>query len=424
MPRSRASRADLDVYLLPAVVGSGWGDLAEVHAAGQWLSKAGFPVQIYRPPEHRWPRGLPGPFDWPRQVSRARGGAPRALTISSQFGVTCAPGRDEPLGRAGPWAPEVAALEAAYGADAVLHVSLEEFARTLTSREQVDEREREGGVPSRVRAGRRGTLGRRSQEREAHELYRKFRAFDRPNLLTVFPTFSPRTAFHREFPEAVQTGPVPPYGVGRARRRPHRGKHLLWYASPSTSDRLLRGIRSALAGSMLGVSLTVRSPRELPIPPIPGVRLLDPGPSGPSDWDRIWSGTDLVIASGSRTLLEAIVRGVPFLYFNGVAGRGARTRRHRPEKLDALLRRGSGRRCPPGLRRDLLDFARARRVAEIVRDRLHRPQANAPFLLSSGFPADRSNGAEFLLRVAREFAGDPDRGAREQAERWRAAAGR
>jgi hypothetical protein len=65
-------------------------------------------------------------------------------------------------------------------------------------------------------------------------------------------------------------------------------------------------------------------------------------------------------------LLEALELGGPFLYFNGLLGSGPSARRHRPEKIAALLRLGQQHGVPQSLRRDLSDFARGRRVRKVV----------------------------------------------------------
>lgn len=408
---------------MPSVIGGGLGDLAEVHSAGAWLLDAGFPVRIFRRAGHTWPGRRSGPFDWPLEVPRPVAAAARAVTVSSQFGVTAAPARDEPLGRAGEWAPEVEDLEAAYGPDRVLHLSLEEFARTLTSRQQVDEREREGGVPARRSRAPRDGRSRASLAREAHDLYRKFRAFDRPNLLTLFPTFVPVPAFRREFPEAIQIGPVRPHGLRPPVRRPHRGRRLLWYASPSSSERLLTGILSGLRESGPGARLLVRAPRALPLPSDPGVTVELLGESPAASWGRTLGSVDLAIVTGSRTLLEAIATRTPFLYFNGVAGRGARTRRHRPEKLASLLRLGAGGGIPPEWRRDLLSFSRARRVREIVDDRLRHPRPAPHVAWSRGFSRDRSEGERVLVDLAARFSDARSPTAPRFAAAWRALPG-
>ncbi len=416
MARRTPEGGSLEVYLLPSVVGGGLGDLAEVHSAGRWLSSAGFPVRIFRRPGHpETAQGL-GPFDWPPITPRPLRRSTRALTVAAQFGVTCAPGRNEPLGRPGEWAGEVAALEDAYGRAQVLHLSLEEFARTLTSRQQVEEREREGGVPSRLRRVRRP---RSAQIRQAHELYRKFRAFDRSNLLPLFPTFAPVRAFAREFPEAVQIGPIRPFGVPPRRRGSRPGRRVVWYASPSTSDRLIDGIRAALVDAGPGARLTVRAPRPLALRPAPGLHIDARAEMPEAAWRRAWAAADLAIVTGSRTLLEAVAAGVPFLYFNGVAGRGRKVRRHRPEKLLSFLRLGPRGGIGPAWRRDLLDFSRARRVREAVRDQLaHTPGAQS-VAWSRGFPRGRSEGQQVLVELARRFARGQDRSAPELVRAWR-----
>jgi len=127
--RRRAARRAVDVYLMPAVVGGGRGDVEEVLGVGRALARTGYAPVVPRV----GPRAvLPDrSFDWSgiRPTRRVVRRAPRAVTISSQFGVTAAQGRDEPLGRAGPWADARAAVDRAYGPGQVLHLSLEEFAR-------------------------------------------------------------------------------------------------------------------------------------------------------------------------------------------------------------------------------------------------------------------------------------------------------
>ena len=155
------------------------------------------------------------------------------MTLSAWWGVSAAPPRAGPLAGLGPWSEESAAVEAAYGAGNVLHVSFEEFARTLTSREQTFERWREGGVPLREireRLRRPGTAG---EIAEFHAAFRRFRGFDRADVLHLYPTFLPSRAFHREFPEAVACGPFLPEPVRPA--PPPRPRRWAWYASPASS---------------------------------------------------------------------------------------------------------------------------------------------------------------------------------------------
>jgi len=149
----------VDVYLFPAVVGGGLGDIEEVLAAGRYLAAAGFRPTLYRAEGRALPQDVDGPWEWPpveRRRSIDRRGA-AALTLAPSWGVSAAPSRPVRFGRGGPWEVECRNVEAAYGPDRTLHVSLEEFARTLSSREETRERFREGGVPahalpSRLRA--------------------------------------------------------------------------------------------------------------------------------------------------------------------------------------------------------------------------------------------------------------------------------
>jgi hypothetical protein len=400
-------RAGLDVYLFPAVVGGGWGDIEEVLLAGRDLARRGHRILLYRGAGRALPRSVEGPFEWPAHTrsTRLRPRAPRALTLSAWWGVAAAPPRDEPFGRAGPWAEESAAIERAYGPDDVVHVSFEEFARTLTSRQQTVERWREGGVPLREirRKLRAPTV--RAEVAAFHEAYAKFRGFDRPNVLHLYPSFEPSRAFAREFPAAVQCGPFWPERAARSiRRDPNR---WIWYASPGSSARLADRIAQGVPSTRPPMTLDVRSPVALALPTTDRFRwrTLPPLPAGP--WRARYAGADLRIATGSRTLLEALEAGGPFLYFNGVSGPAGAERRHRPEKIEALLRVWRKLGVDPQLRRDLADFSRLRNVASV----LGRARTSAAWRRSfprrrtvRGFRPPYDSAAELVARVADEFA--------------------
>ncbi|MGI0068610.1 MAG: hypothetical protein ACREB9_09455, partial [Thermoplasmata archaeon] len=211
MPRGRLS-SRLDVYLFPAIVGGGLGDVDEVLCAGSHLARAGFPITFYRSRGRPLPPGVDGPWDWPRhtRADRLDPRAPKALTIAPAWGVSAAPSRDEPYGRGGSWEEEAREIERTYGLDATVHLSLEEFARTLTSRRESAERLREGGVPSREIQRRTRRRAFERDVRKFHAMYRRFRAFDRPNVAHLYATFRPDRSFAREFPEAIQCGPLWP----------------------------------------------------------------------------------------------------------------------------------------------------------------------------------------------------------------------
>ena len=93
----------MDVYLLPAVIGGGLGDIEEVLAAGRRLSRAGFPIFFYRRPGRALLPAVDGPWEWPphRTVRRLRPTARVALTVTPAWGVSAAPRRSGALGRPG-----------------------------------------------------------------------------------------------------------------------------------------------------------------------------------------------------------------------------------------------------------------------------------------------------------------------------------
>lgn len=418
--RRRPAAPDVDVYLFPTVVGGGLGDIEEILAAGRHLERAGFSLLLYRRPGRALPRSVDGPFDWPRVARRSEirtdGRAPAAVTVSPCWGVSAGPSRPEPFGRGGVWEEECADVERAYGPSRTLHISFEEFARTLTSREETIERYREGGVASRVIAAQSRTSGFAREVRQFHDAFARFRAFDRPNVLHLYTTFRPRRAFVREFPEAVQCGPL-----SSGRRAPSRRRRAIngrggwiWYASPSSSDRLLGPLLAGLSGRMQGGSLTIHTPRPMPSAPGPPGSLPFRTVIGlrPRDaWQREFDGARMRIVTGSRTLLEALDRGGPFLYFNGLIG-GRSAHRHRPEKIRALLELGRRRGVDRGLLGDLADFSRGRRVEEIVAraDRAEGAWGRFPSFrpLPSGFRSGYEDAAALVVAVGRALAERPE----------------
>ncbi|HEV2318029.1 MAG TPA: hypothetical protein VGV89_10735 [Thermoplasmata archaeon] len=423
MSERRSPRASgLDVYLFPAVVGGGLGDIEEVLLAGRRLERAGFLPILFRRPGTPLPRSVPGPWGWPRvrRVDRVAPRSPRALTLSAWWGVCAAPPSDRPFGRPGPWAEEAAEIERVYGPDRVLHVSFEEFARTLTSREQTGERWREGGVAVRE-IRRRLRDGRHEAEiQEFRAAFERFRGFDRPDVLHLYPTFARSRTFAREFPRAVQTGPFWPEPPPS--RRTSDPRRWIWYASPSSSPLLASQIARAWSPRRPSVTIEVRAPTRFPLPSAPGLRWRWIPPLSYPAWHRRFATAGVRIVTGSRTLLEALVVGGPFLYFNGVTGTGRGARRHRPEKIDNLLRAWKRARVSPRLRTDLADFSRLRAVRRVV-DRARSdpawsrafPQRHPP----RGFRPPFDDAGALVEGVARTFA-EGTMGASELVARVRA----
>lgn len=399
-----------DVYLLPAVVGGGLGDIEEVLAAGRRLDRAGFSITLFRRPDHPLPTSVDGPWDWPRHL-RVRALRPRsstALTIAPAWGVSAAPARSGPLGRPGPWAEEVAEIERTYGPDRVLHVSLEEFARTLDPRTETRERLREGGVEARAIPDRLRSADHRGEVEQFRISFERFRAFDRPNVLPLFATFHPSAAFARAFPGAVQTGPLWPGaqwdGAVRRAQRPPGRREWVWYASPASAERIAPKVLEGLATIRPRVDLYVRSPRPWSsVPTVPRLTL-ETGPLPATAWRRRFAGAELRIVTGSRTLLEALEADGPFLYFNGVLGAGRRTRRHRPEKVAALLGAGRSGGAPRSLLTDLARFARGEDVVGVVRRAARRPRADWERLRSAtlrrAFRSPYDDLGDLLVAVA------------------------
>ena len=289
-------------------------------------------------------------------------------------------------------------------------MSLEEFARTLTTGREARERFREGGV-----AARRIPARLRAEPEPDRQRFRaafaQFRAFDRPNVLHLFASWRPDRAFGREFPAAVPTGPLGsgPRASGR-RARPRSGRWV-WYASPASAEEIAPAVVRGLAAAGRPIALLVRTSRpwRRPLPPGAAVALRD-RPMPPAAWRRAFSAAELRIVTGSRTLLEALELGGPFLYFNGVLGHGPGRRRHRPEKIVALLEALRAAGAPADLRRDLADFARGRRVEAIVRRaargsggwaRVPRPVPRR------GFAPGFEDAGAVIVRAARALARAP-----------------
>ncbi len=415
----RGAATPVDVYLFPAVVGGGLGDIEEVLACGRHLEAAGFPLTLYRRRGRALPRSVEGPFDWPAHARRSkileRGRASTAVTVSPCWGVSAAPSRPEPFGRGGVWEEECSDIERAYGPEQTLHISFEEFARTLTSREETIERYREGGVPSRKIRVRSRTAEFTREVEQFHDALVRYRAFDRPNILHLYSTFHPRRSFVREFPEAVQCGPLP---SGRRRSRPRtsggaRRGAWVWYASPASSHRLIEPILSGLAARTPASAISIHTPRPMPGTvdrSARGVVRIVLGLEARGNWQDEFDQARVRVVTGSRTLLEALELGGPFLYFNGLMGDRS-PRRHRPEKITALLDLGRRARLDPGLLRDLDDFSRGRRVGEIVMRADQRLGGWRRFPVFrpgiSGFPPGYENAGTLVTSVVRSLTGRP-----------------
>ncbi len=328
-----------------------------------------------------------------------------ALTITPAWGVTAAPGGPGPLGRPGPWAEEAAAVERAYGAERTVHVSLEEFARTLGARAETLERFREGGVPRRELRARLAGAEANGDVARYRAAYRRFRGFDRPNVLSVFAAFRYDPSFGREYPEAVQTGPLWP-GVDSRRPPFRRSRSWVWYASPASSRAILPGVLRGLKAARRRTDLVLRPPPRTSLPPTSAGVEIRSEPVSPDLWRRAFETAGVRIVTGSRSLLEALELGGPFLYFNGVLGTGRARRRHRPEKIASLLRVARDDRWPEDLLADLADFSRGRRIASIVARAANGAGSWSRFPawpVTAGFAPGFEDAGTTLVRIATEL---------------------
>lgn len=403
-------RNAVDVYLFPAVVGGGLGDIEEVLAAGRHLARDGHRPILFRTAGVPLPRSVEGPWDWPPLTRRGtlRPRARRALTITPSFGLSAAADTLGPLGRGGPWQREAVAVERAYGRPRTVHVSLEEFARTWPSRREARERYREGGRSAREIRALAQRPGFDREVHRWHDAYRRFRAFDRPDVVHLFGSFYPQSSFSQEFPEAVPCGPLWPHRYDRrSGLSTPRDPTWVWYASPASAERLLPAVLEGLAPVPSAPFLWIRSPRPWQRAPPRGRGRLQVTVASRARWRARFASAALRIVTGSRTLLEAIELGAPFLYFNGVLGEGPHRRRHRPDKIEALLRAADDRKVAPDLVRDLRDFSRGRRVGSAVYRAASREGGWARFPRGrwvNGFRPPYDDLGRLVVRMARVLA--------------------
>jgi len=130
-------------------------------------------------------------------------------------------------------------------------------------------------------------------------------------------------------------------------------------------------------------------------------------PEGPTEWNARFRRADLRIVTGSRTLLEALEVGGPFLYYNGIVGRGRSRRRHRPEKIAALLEAWRSEGVGESVVRDLENFAAGRSVARVVQRAASDPSFARGFpdaWKPRGWRPPFGDAGQFLLHVAEAWA--------------------
>ncbi len=436
LPRNVA-REPLPIYIMPSRIQQGWGDVAEIARASAVLHRAGFPLYSLEPPregdaapprkdprvELRSPRderwlGFPPVRRLARPIGKGR-----AAILITWWGMAGRRSDREGSPVPGPYAPAVESIVAAHPPGAVLILSLEEFAFSAGSRESSRESFRQAGwTEARGERHLRTPEGRRRIGRY-HRAFVTARGGDAPEVLHLVGTFAANPAGVREFPFLVEVGP---YAISRRRPVPPRSsprREVLWYASASGSESLLAPLLRAL-GEQEGApwTLSVRT-NEVTRQPLlsrgnsiasSSVRLEWLPPLPGASWERRLRSARLLIVGGGQSLVDAVASGRPLLYFNGtLGGEGSSpVRAYRREKLLTLTRAMRARGAPPGLVRDLLDFADGRNVRPILARALGMPAWSKgwdAFYQSAPWPpvdlpAPRADGGRYLVDVCREFA--------------------
>jgi hypothetical protein len=428
VPPLAPGRPRLPVYVFPCRIQQGRGEWVETGRAVRLLARAGYPLYHLRSvtPSREGredPRAVPldpsrgGPEPFPRvEPLRAPVPSRQAVAVVTWFGVTAR--RSDLAGdpMPGPLADRFERLREAHP-DGLLILSLEEFGTARTSREAVTEGLRQAGLcPRRIRQVLRSPEG-KDRLRRYRQAFFRARAGEREDVLHLFPEFFPSLPALREFPFALPIGPFWPPRPGRAVARlpaTRRTRRVVWYASASSSSRLLGPLLDALGGLSQPVELFVRhgSPWALPDPSSSAgrpVRVVELGPESRPRWEGRLRAADLRVVGGSQSLVEAVSDAVPFLYFNGAlrtpAGGSVGFRR---EKLLSLLRGSSRRRGERLVARDLRAFADLRGVSGVVRRALGSGRWRAGCVrltrqAGRAYPPGLRAGEAYLLSLVRSF---------------------
>lgn len=449
--RQNGGRRRPVVYLLPCRVQQGWGDVVEMARASRALAGAGFPLLYLTEgtptpqlPQRGDPRAVPvdpGSVRWagfPRvtRIGRPLGGQP-AIVLATWWGMTARRTDSEGGPVPGVFAERVERIVTSHRGWGVLHVSLEEFGSGASSRTASREALRQAGYdPPRIARYLASAEGKAWRLRY-HQAFVAARGGDREDVLHLAGAFSRSPGASREFPFMIEVGP---YGFPRSppcRAPTLRGsrKRVLWYASPEDSYSFAQELlaprgstavsrvrfeirlgsrdRGELERWVMGSGEAPRnSPERGPGAPRPEVMVLPV--QGAGEWRRRMASADVVIAGGSQSLVEALARARPFLYFNGrMRGlTGDRSRAFRREKLLSLTRAMRTRGVPRDLVRDLLAFADGFEPARVLERALHAaewreglsplfdPAAWPPWDL----PPLRRDGGTYLVDVAQRFA--------------------
>lgn len=426
-----SAHARLPVYVFPVRIQQGWGDVQEMANACWALARHSRQCELLslrdpvgsgradRRAQYVDPSDA-GPVRFPpvRRVERPTGHG-RAVILATWWGTTARRHDAEGSPLPGTLEPAVEAVRRAHSSDPTLIVSLEEFASDQSSREALGEAMRQAGWSSRKRGVQlRSTTGQKELELY-HRTYTLARGGERGDVLHLVSTFSPGAAGLQEFPFLVPVGPFARRTSPRTSGpRPSPGPtRIVWYASPASSAGFARSLFLALKEGGSPVHLLIRPGTDARVPWPPS---LDPkitlefAPALPEEsWRARWRNADLRIASGSQTLVETVLMGRPFLYFNGIVqGPGEAPRAFRREKLLSLTRALRSAGVAESVIGDLENFADGQNLAEVLQRALgsvrwRRELQRGMSRLPVGLPPDRRDGGRFLSRTVSAFAEHP-----------------
>lgn len=406
------------IYVLPSRIQQGLGDGLELGRAVAPSVAQGHRLLFIPPvgPSHSSrrdgrvvpldPRDLhPSGFPPVRRCDGPTGSGP-AVIVATWWGLAGRRLDDDGGPVPGPWAATVEAIARHHASKGVLTISLEESASARTAAEVLAEGQRQAGWTGRERARHRASSSSRRERATYARAFRAARGAARPDVLHLVPSFHPRPSAARAFPFLLQVGPFWP----RARTRPvhdprsaRRPAHVVWYASPSSSATLAPFLDRALTSLDRDVRVTVRAESPFPLPAGSGWRWAPH--LGPAGWRRLWDSADLLITTGTQTVVEALEERRPFLYFNGWLPTGG-ARGFRREKVLSLAsaifaRDGQGAR-------DLLAFADGRELATVLERALFDAEwrsrsARWADRVRSGFPPPLADGGRYVASLLSAF---------------------
>lgn len=419
----------LAVYVLPSRIQQGLGDGLELGRAVAQTAARGhrllFVPSVAQPSSSRRdgrvvpldPRELiPSGFPRVTRCDEPIGEGP-AVIVATWWGIAARTTDDAGGAVPGPWAATAEAIARRHSSRGVLIVSLEESATARSAETALAEGLRQAGWSrTAIRNRLASSKGRRDVAAYARA-FRDSRGAARADVLHLVPVFRPSPPAARAFPFLLQVGPFWPHARPQAPRRPRkvgRPARVVWYASPSSSPFFAPTMDRALATLRQPARVTVRTHVPFPLPAARSAgrgsprQWLEAPRLDRTRWQRLWRSADLLIATGTQTVVEALEERRPFVYFNGrLSMTGQTSRGFRREKVLSLA--AAIRARDPRGARDLLSFADGRRVGPVLRAALFDPawrnrSAHWVDHVRAGFPGPLVDGGGYVASLLDQFA--------------------